>query len=106
MTAIITDNGDGTHTVSFTYTAETARINNTLTEACEFLYKIDDRVWIYVDDEKVAFEDLTAQQRADSLDKWIRSSLIRNSKRNHVDSAVEDANITAVEEAASMFIPE
>lgn len=94
MAGTIVDNGDGTHSIVFTYTAETQRINDTVNDAVEYLYREED------------FDTLTNQDKVDWLDRWFRDEVVKYATRQHVGDGVDAARIAATDEAGSRYLPD
>ena len=76
MEVTLEDNGDGTSTVRFSFTAATFRLITTLKNACHYLYP---KVFGDLYDEDgvlIPFDNLTNAQIAGVLARWIRKMMI------------------------------
>ena len=90
MTATYQNNGDGTSTLIFAYTVDTQRILDTAEDAARYLHASG------YGDQEIAFDDLTAKQRLEILDKYVKQVLIDAARTYHVNAAVETARIAAL----------
>ena len=104
MDVTLEDNGDGTSTVRFSFTAATARLIATLKNACHYLYPAIFGDLYDEDGTLIPFDDLTNAQIADVLAKWIRKMMIDLSMQYIGIRVREEGNETIKTEAADTLI--
>lgn len=95
----ISTNVDGANTtLTITYTAANAKVNDTLTRAAHYLWdhgKGDHGT----DDSPIVWDDLTAQDKLDILGDQIKQELLDKAKTYHVNSNVNTTREEKIAEA-------
>ena len=92
MSASFTNNGDGTVTLTFEFTAQTDKIQKAADKAVERLYE---RYPVEDNGSIVPVENLTVQQKLGILDQFVKDSLIGMARVRLVEEAIETAEETA-----------
>jgi multidrug efflux pump subunit AcrB len=93
MAGSFTNNGDGTITVSFDFTADLDKAQNAVNKASEFVYS----AYMVVDNSDplnpiiTPWEDLTNQEKLDVLDKHIKRTIMDAARAQLIQTAVNDA---------------
>ena len=107
MPASFVNNGDGTITIKYEYTAETQKVQDTIVNAAAYEYLVgDDRIpWIMDGDERVPYDQLSNQQKLDITFHRIKFLLLDEAKTGYINAAVESARETAESEADDIHLP-
>lgn len=98
------NNGDGTSTITLSYTTDTARVVETLGSAAQFLYVFKGIGLVYSGEDIVPYANLSNPQRLNIIDVAVRKIIIQWARNWHVTTAVETARDTA--EGEDLFIEE
>jgi len=94
MAGTFTNNGDGTFTISFEYTAETDKAQAVIDNAAELLFK--EKLLTGELDGSAVFDNLTNQERLDMVDVFVRQNVMRIARNNLIDIAVDSAREAAL----------
>lgn len=98
------DNGDGTTTVSFTYTANTQKVTDTLTDAAYFLFKQNSLPPGLFPEGKPDWASVTQSQRGLILDYFVRTRLLDLAKQLYIQAQVQTAKEQAENETGTRYI--
>lgn len=101
MTASIVDNGDGTYTLGFAFTATQQVLLDTAGEAAALLYRRGFGVLLDGNGNPRDFSTLTSQEKADILDAYFKHIVLKYAGETYVSGASEAARITAEAELAT-----
>ena len=103
MAANLTNNGDGTLTVAFTYTAASQRVQDTLGDCAHYLWshgKGDHGT----EEEPISFDDLTSAQKLALVDQHVKRVIIDAAHAYHSNAAQDAARATAEAEKETRYI--
>lgn len=105
MPASFVVNGDGTITIKYEYTADAERVSNTIRDAAQYEYLVNDpRIpWVMDGTVRRPYENLNNQQKLNITFQRIKYLLLDEAKAQHIIEAVEAARQTA--EGEDIHIP-
>lgn len=87
-------------TITLTYTAQTAKVSQTLSDAAKFLYSNGYEAGVSVSDP----DDLTNAQIGTIIDGYVKKNLINLAAEWHIRSSEETAKTTALSEIDSRYL--
>ena len=108
MTASFTNNGDGTYTITFAYTAASQKVLDLGEDAAHQVY--DETIPGSADpitgggQTPPEFDNLSNQEKLDLLDGAIRRHLVNLAKRYWIVSEMDNAAASASAEADTRYI--
>lgn len=111
MTTEYTNNGDGTGTLSISFTGVDTKVQVVGTAVAENLYRRGFEVPTQPAPdpefpgatEPIPWDELTNLQKLELIDKYVKKVLLDMSRENHEVVAVVTARDTAVAEAADLY---
>lgn len=112
MTTEYTNNGNGTGTLSISFTAVDTKVQAIGIAVAENLYRrgfevptrpIDPPSEFGQTHEPIPWDELTNLQKLELIDKYVKKMLLDMSRENHEVTAVIAARDTAVTEAANLY---
>lgn len=105
MTATITNNGDGTLTIGFAYTADSQKVQDLGVDAAHMVYNThQELVPVDIDDNPLPFDSLTNQQQLNLLDWAVKMALLQLAKEFYIRQATDAANVQATSDAEARYI--
>lgn len=103
MTGTFVNNGDGTTTVNFGYTASTQKVLDTAGDVAHLLF--DQGFFVQPDPENpLTYEELTNQQKLDMIDVLVRRTLINAARQYYVEESIDTARETALADVDTRYL--
>ena len=96
-------NGDQT-TVTFTYTALTQKVLDTVNDAVGYLYPAIFGEVLDGEGVLIPFDELTNAQKLNVLDAWLLKGILDLAKEHNRNAAIDTARETANTEADTKYI--
>lgn len=105
VTTTYIDNGDGTSTIRIDATGNSDKVNNLATEASEYFYNKNSKLWLYDGEDVIPWVDLTNKQKLDVLGKETKIHLMNGAHSTYYSSAVQDTvdNLESPEDRYESF---